>query len=462
MARMRLETFRLALASAGRRWGLSWRAIAFLLVLVYFTTIGGTRAGTYHFPLIVVSQLIVLAVLGSCLAGRLAQRQWLPRTPLDLPLLAFYLLNVVSTALSADLRISLENLAYLTTFVLVYYVLVDSLLSGWVLSDFVKPMLLVLGIVVIVEILELAVWLGIWAVGTGELSPLLTLGEYRRRLVMGPANVLAWYVVLLLPLVLAEWLSSSHLRTRVNLGALGAGAALVLASTLSRSGLIGIAVALTAFALLTLVPMLTSGRASLRASLRRPAVAAVVLSALLLSLAFAAAAVKLMPARLYSVSARFELWQAAADIIAHRPFFGGGPGTFGYLFHQVPDPNPSATDMYYNNAHNGFINIAAESGLPSLLASCWLLAALARTGWRYLTDSASDERRRGLRRWHRGPHGIDAVRRPLGLSADHTVRGPARGHRRGALLLSAQGARARRAMGHATATRSGRRGAGLG
>jgi len=390
---MRLETFRLALASAGRRWGLSWRAIAILLILVYFTTIGGTRAGTYHFPLIVVSQIMVLAVLGSYVARRLAQQQWLPQTPLDLPLLAFYLLNVVSTALSADLRVSVENLSYLTIFILVYYVLVDSLLSGWELSDFVKPMLLVVGIVVLAEILELVVWLSIWAIGTGELSPLLTLGEYRRRLVMGPANVLAWYIVLLLPLVLAEWLTSHRLRTRANLGAMAVGALLVLASTLSRSGLIGIAVALTAFALLTLVPVLERGRTSLRAYVRRPGVAAAILLAMTLSVAFTAAAVKLMPTRLYSVSVRFELWRAAAEIIGQRPFFGGGPGTFGYLFHQVPDPNPYATDMYYNTAHNGFINIAVESGLPSLIAGFWLLAVLTRTGWRYLTATAGDERR---------------------------------------------------------------------
>jgi tetratricopeptide (TPR) repeat protein len=389
---MRLETFKLALTDAARRWGLGWRAIAILLALLYFTTIGGTRAGTYHFPLIVVSQVMALAVLGPFVVHRLVQKQWLPRTPLDLPLLGFYLLNVVSTALSADLRVSVENLAHLTIFILVYYVLVDWQLSGWELSDFVRPMLLVAGIVVLLEILELALWMGIWAVGTGELSPLLTLGEYRRRLVMGPANVLAWYVVLLLPLVLAECLTARHLRTRANLGALAVGAVLVLASTLSRSGLIGLAVALTVFALLTVLPGLQRGSRSLRACLRKPRNVAVLLLAVVVSLAFAGAAVRLLPSRLYTVSVRFELWQAAAEIISRRPIFGGGPGTFGYLFHQVPDPDPNATDMYYNNAHNGFINIAAESGLAGLVAALWLLAALARTGWRYLTDTAGDGR----------------------------------------------------------------------
>jgi tetratricopeptide (TPR) repeat protein/O-antigen ligase len=388
---MRLEKYKLGLARAGRRWGLSLQAIVILLVLVYFTAIGGTRAGTYHFPLIVVSQLLVLAALGYFVARRLTQRQWLARTPLDLPLLAFYLLNLVSTAFSSNLRISVENLAYLTLFILLYYALVDSLLSGWEPSDFVKPMLLVASIVVLVEILELVVWLGIWAVGTGELSPLLTLGEYRRRLVMGPANVLAWYVVLMLPLVLAEWLTSHSLRTRANLGALTVGLLLVLASTLSRSGLVGVAVALAVFTLLTLGRMLLRGRRSFAEYLRRPRVAAALLLVVMLSVVFAVIVVRLMPARLYSISVRFELWRAAADIVASRPLFGGGPGTFGFLFHQVPDPNPYATDMYYNNAHNGFINVAAESGVPSLVAGLWLLAALTRTAWRYLTDSTRDE-----------------------------------------------------------------------
>jgi tetratricopeptide (TPR) repeat protein/O-antigen ligase len=374
------------------RWGLGWRSMAVLLGLLYFTVIGGTRAGTYHFPLVAFSHLLAFTLLGYWAGRKLIKRRWLPRTPLDLPLLVFFVLNVVSAVLSEDPRVSAENLAHLAIFILFYYLVVDALQGGWRTSDLVKPMLLVASVVILVEIIELAVWLGIWYAGTGEMSPYLTLGEYRRRLVMGPANVLAWYVVLLLPLVLAQFLSSRDLRARLNLGALTLGSVLVLVSTLSRSGLIGMAAALVAFALLLIISRIRAARMSLRSILRSRALQAAILGTLLISVALVVAAADLISTRLYTVSVRLELWQAAGAIIAGRPLVGAGPGTFGYVFHQVPDSNTSAPDTYYNNAHNAFVNVAAESGLPSLAVSLWLIAALMKAGWKSLVNAVADKR----------------------------------------------------------------------
>ncbi len=385
MKGLRLSAAQSTLGRALQRWGLSWRALAVLLALLYVTPIGGTRAGTYHFPLVALSHLLAFVALAAWMAYSLAQGRWLPKTPLDASVLVFYLLCVVSTALSTDLRLSVENLAHLTILVLLYYMVVHLLLSGWKISDFVTPMLMVAAVVVIAEILELAVWLGIWLVGTGEFSPLLALGEYRRRLVMGPANVLAWYLVLVGPLILARLLRSPSLRGRIQMGILAVGAGIVLASTLSRSGLIGMAVAVATFTLLTITPRIAYAPGSLRTYLRRPVVIGALVAAASLTTALVVSSFYLLPSRLYTVSVRFELWRAAAAIIAARPLAGGGPGTFGYLLHQVPDPNPLGADMYYNNAHNGFINVGAETGLPSLAAGLWLIAALTVAGWRNLS-----------------------------------------------------------------------------
>jgi O-antigen ligase/tetratricopeptide (TPR) repeat protein len=376
-----------AVAGISARWHLGWQSMVVLFVLLYVSAIGGTRAGTYHFPLVAFSHLLILALLAWWATRRLARGQWLPKTPLDIPILAFYLLNVISTLLSVNPRVSVENLAHLTVMILVYYIVIDSLLSGLRTSDFVQPMLLVAGVLMLVAVAELAVWLGIWFVGTGEVSPLLTLEEYRRRLVMGPANVLAWYIVLLLPLALAQLLGARSLKARINLGVLLVCSGLVLTSTLSRSGLIGMAVALATFTVLAAAARIRQTRASPRVFLRRPVVIFIILLAVLLAVALVGGAAELVSARLYTVSVRFELWRAAAQIIASRPLFGGGPGTFGYLFHQVPDSDPYAVDMYYNSAHNGLINVAAESGLASSLVALWLVVAVVGTAWRYLRDT---------------------------------------------------------------------------
>jgi O-antigen ligase len=63
---------------------------------------------------------------------------------------------------------------------------------------------------------------------------------------------------------------------------------------------------------------------------------------------------------------RVAMWKAGAAMIADRPLFGLGPGRVKTLYplYRVPgwvDPHPG-------HLHNNFVMIAAETGVPSLLA----------------------------------------------------------------------------------------------
>lgn len=391
----KFEKLRIKLATIWTRWRLTWKEVVVILALAYFTPIGGTRAGSFHFPLVMFSHLIAIAVLISWTTHRFLQRRWLPKTPLDLPLLVFYLLNVISTLFSTEPRLSLENLLHLTIFILIYYLVVDMLISGWSVSFVVRPMLVVGSVMIIAELLEVALWLGIWYAGTGDLSPLSALNNYRRRIIMGPANVLAWYLVLLVPLALAQFLQANSRKARMNMSVWAIGAILVFSSTLSRSGFVGMAVGLAVFAVLVITPRLRLRNETLLAYLRRPTVIAGILLTMVLGAVFSTVALKLADLRVGTIEVRFELWRAAVEMIVSRPVLGGGPGTFGYLFHQVPDFNRFIPDTFYNNAHNGFINVAAEAGLPCLLMGLWLIAALAMIVSRNLgsPDDASNHHR---------------------------------------------------------------------
>ena len=67
MADMHSDISGQARASVWQRWGLNWQAIAVLLGLLYFTTIGGTRAGSYCFSPVAakhVEALIALRIAG--------------------------------------------------------------------------------------------------------------------------------------------------------------------------------------------------------------------------------------------------------------------------------------------------------------------------------------------------------------------------------------------------------------
>jgi hypothetical protein len=151
------------------------RELAVTLVLVYFTLVGGAIPSTSNFPAVMVSHLITMAVLIGWTVQRFLRRLWLPRTPLDLPLLVFYVLNVISTFVSAEPRLSLESLLYLTLFILAYYFVVDLLTSGWPVSRLVQTMLTVGSVVIAVELVELGLLLALWHQLFGQLPLLLAL-----------------------------------------------------------------------------------------------------------------------------------------------------------------------------------------------------------------------------------------------------------------------------------------------
>ena len=81
------------------------------------------------------------------------------------------------------------------------------------------------------------------------------------------------------------------------------------------------------------------------------------------------------------LDARVNVARAAGDMIKDRPFLGFGPGTFAYSFLQY---QPSGISGWYNQAHNDFVQSAAETGLISTLVIIWIVTVLFRNGFRKL------------------------------------------------------------------------------
>ena len=86
-----------------------------------------------------------------------------------------------------------------------------------------------------------------------------------------------------------------------------------------------------------------------------------------------------------SVNGRTELAVAALHMIAAHPWAGVGIGRFydlspeygrPALFDVLPPDNP------HENAHNNFLQIGAELGIPGLVTLLWLLGALTARVWR--------------------------------------------------------------------------------
>ncbi len=88
---------------------------------------------------------------------------------------------------------------------------------------------------------------------------------------------------------------------------------------------------------------------------------------------------------------RLVLWRTAMRIAADHPVLGTGFGTFRLAFAEYRPPGFAYLETRGDPpfAHNVFLNLAAETGVPGLVAFILLYATALASTWRWLTRSPS-------------------------------------------------------------------------
>jgi O-antigen ligase len=72
-----------------------------------------------------------------------------------------------------------------------------------------------------------------------------------------------------------------------------------------------------------------------------------------------------------SIVERFELWKRALDVIEAKPWTGTGINTYNVAHEKYDEKKNWRVRGYY--AHNGYLQLAAEIGLPGILCFLWFL-----------------------------------------------------------------------------------------
>ncbi len=90
----------------------------------------------------------------------------------------------------------------------------------------------------------------------------------------------------------------------------------------------------------------------------------------------------LHPGRDPALAVRFEMLHVARGMIKRHPWVGVGPGNIEKVYLLYLPRGEAPITGYHEHLHNNFLQIAAERGLPSLIAWVWLLAALGWHMWR--------------------------------------------------------------------------------
>jgi putative inorganic carbon (HCO3(-)) transporter len=150
---------------------------------------------------------------------------------------------------------------------------------------------------------------------------------------------------------------------------------LVLILTASRSAFLGVAGGL----LLVLAWALVGGQRSPRGRVRGVLVLVVSVAALGLASRYLISAwVGDAESGLDSYQSRVELWNRALRMLWDFPFTGIGPGQFSLVLHALYVPFLVAPNEYVPHAHNVFLQLGLDLGIPGALA---MLGALGGFLW---------------------------------------------------------------------------------
>lgn len=371
--------------------------LCFLAVL-YATFIGGTFYTDFWLPLRVFHHLAVGALLLGWLVYRLRRGAGLPRTPLDVPILAYLVALFLTALVGIHPRFSLEQLGTPFTWVLLFYLLVDLGQRGYH-PLVLRALYMSATVVCLVSGVELLSWYFGWpllpqfvqswpAIGSGQLIP-PTL--HRLSLALNGATPLSAYIALLIPPALAILLTTPTRDNRRAMALWLAAALPVEALSMSRGGLLALAVSLP---LTALSVWLVWRRAALETPPRgddgwlRPSVQHLTRRRWLwLGMGLVAIALMgglLAPSWLRNTFAeragsthfRVTLWQVALRTFQEHPLTGVGPYNFGRSLLRRNDASLPRRQIM--TAHNGYLNTAAETGIIGLVTGGWLLGSL---GW---------------------------------------------------------------------------------
>jgi O-antigen ligase len=368
--------------------------LAFILFAIYLVFIGGSAYYTLIFPVRIAHHILITVVLGLWLLTRI-RRSGLPRTALDWPIGAAVIVWIISAATSIDQRMAFENLWFLLTHVIFFYVLADLFQRGR--QRLVMETQFMLGAaVVMLSGLELASWyfgLGVipgtqigWidVIGPGAWLPIVPI---RLSLAMNISTLLAGYVAPLVTITAAWALTVRQRDFRRVLWVLAGALLLILILTFSRGGLLSI---LTAVGTLGVFRLAQMPRVTQRIPARALAGVAVFVGVVMVA---GYVILSLTQARLASSGdeGRLDMWRSAITITQNNPASGIGPGVFGRALRSYRDPTIVQDKLA--SAHNAYLNTAAETGLLGVAVSIWLAIAFLRAWYRNWKQTPSQSRK---------------------------------------------------------------------
>lgn len=312
------------------------------------------------------------------------------RQQLFLPLMALFLVSVVSLVNATNLEAGLRDVYRLSIYILLYFMVVE------ILTDQDRWQLIA-GCMVLGGVLTCLVGFyqfiypesfAFWSVGGNFIA------------LIGNRIYVGAYLLTLIPLAITLYLLGKTRIQRVTWGIAIALLNVGIVLTRSRAAWLGLASGLC------LMVFLIYRHQVLQAALCKAGQAKhifVVLAILVSSwgmgcLLFTRGAPAPSQTSLFAASldtgslqARVRFWRESLNMIRANPLLGVGAGNFTFVFLRYADfpQQPVIQNKLLEHPHNEYVNLAAELGVLGLLTFAWLLFRIARTGRQALHQAAT-------------------------------------------------------------------------
>ncbi len=378
---------------------LTRRDFLLLIIIIYFTFIGGTFYSQFNLTLRITNQIIVTGLLSVWLWRKIRTGEGLPRTYLDLPLLFYLLVNLISAVAGLSPRFSLEMLWFTLIHILAFYVLVDLMRRGWT-PKIAWAFYMASAVVCLVGMAEFLAWyvgtplfarfaLGWLEIGGWQdpIPPYI----YRLAITLNGSTPLAAYLALLTPPAFGLILSlPPRNQNRQALQIWLVLAFIVQILTFSRAGILALGVSLP----ITFVSIgwLKGWRwTNLKAVWRRLSVGirlTIITAGVIVSGVVGLWFWRSFANRTGSTNFRFTLWETAIRIFQEHWLTGAGPANFGRALLYFNDPLLPRRQI--TTAHSIYFNTAAELGLLGLLVGLGLFLAVGWSVWQHWRQSQSE------------------------------------------------------------------------
>jgi len=315
-----------------------------------------------------VLQILVFAGMGCWLLVRRKNPAGLARAPGIWFAAALVLLVVASAYTTHSIYFSLNSLVFTLACLGAYVLAATVCRDKQVAAAAVWTLLVSAMLVSVLAIRQYAFEAG---GGPNFWRSILSPGEHAR--LFGPfinPSFFAGYLVIALPVTLGAYLVT---RRTVLAMLAGIGFTLDLLALMLTGAKFGIVAGVAALGIFFLLAIFTGSLRRARFA-RLLVICVVVLPLLILFSAPVRSRIQAAEAggtQVHSTVFRIYTWQATLDMIIHRPWLGVGAGTFAITYPRYTVAGPTKL------AHDSYLQVAAECGVPALAALLLLLGAIA-------------------------------------------------------------------------------------